>query len=98
MLILAALQGVLFSVHYSHESKIETDMSERDSDKKPEAKRAHTPFLASHYAAFLHYLLISHVTHMLYLLFLPSPVSLQVFLSRLSERQSLSLSESEEAG
>lgn len=73
-------------------------MSERDSDKKPEANQAHTHhFSPSFSAAFLQFLLISHVTHVLYLflVFLPPPVSLQVFLSRRSVWQSLSSSGSE---
>lgn len=49
MLILVALYGVLFSVHYpSSESKIETDMSKRDSDKKPEANTHRHTHTISH--------------------------------------------------
>lgn len=78
-------------------------MSEWDSDKKPEANQEHTHTQTrTHTLAHTHvfspcsrqhlYFLISDVTHMLYGFLYPSPVSLQVFLSRRSEWLSLSLS------
>lgn len=50
----------------------------------------HAHFFTLFQAAFC--FLISHVTHMLYRVLYPSPLSLQVFLSRRCERKSLSLS------